>query len=166
MANRAAKERAIRATIDYYRTMVPEFRGALYFGYNLYKEEGTPPAIMDWTLVYPDEPAGSTTAPAGGATTAAGNKPTAASSVTTEKQNGGAVQTDPDSDKGSMSGSMPSGSSTVTAAAESKPANRAGSKTGMPTAIKIWLGILGGAFAVLGGLVAVWLWMNRKKQPV
>ena len=54
VANKAAKQRAIKATIAYYRT-VPEFRGALYFGYNLYKKEGNPAAVMDWTLQYPDD---------------------------------------------------------------------------------------------------------------
>lgn len=54
VADRAAKRRAIEATLRYYDT-VPEYEGFLYFGYNLYKEEGDPPAVMDWTLVYPQE---------------------------------------------------------------------------------------------------------------
>lgn len=54
--DRPSKERAIRATLDYYAT-VPEFEGYLYFGYNLYKEEGQPPAVMDWALRYPEEAA-------------------------------------------------------------------------------------------------------------
>ena len=54
--DRPAKEQAIRATLEYYST-VPEFRGYLYFGYNLYKEEGEPPAVMDWALRYPKEAA-------------------------------------------------------------------------------------------------------------
>ena len=49
-------QQAIRATLEYYST-VPEFRGYLYFGYNLYKEEGEPPAVMDWALRYPKEAA-------------------------------------------------------------------------------------------------------------
>ncbi len=52
--DRAAKRRAIEATLRYYET-VPEYEGFLYFGYNLYKEEGDPPAVMDWTLVYPEK---------------------------------------------------------------------------------------------------------------
>lgn len=54
VADRAAKRRAIEATLRYYET-VPEYEGFLYFGYNLYKEEGDPPAVMDWTLVYPEQ---------------------------------------------------------------------------------------------------------------
>lgn len=52
VADRAAKRRAIQATLRYYET-VPEYEGFLYFGYDLYKKEGEPPAVMDWTLVYP-----------------------------------------------------------------------------------------------------------------
>ena len=68
VANKAAKQRAIKATIAYYRT-VPEFRGALYFGYNLYKKEGNPAAVMDWTLQYPDDeqPAATTSSTSTGA---------------------------------------------------------------------------------------------------
>ena len=54
VSDRPAKEQAIRATLAYYDT-VPEYQGYLYFGYNLYKEEGEPPAVMDWALRYPQE---------------------------------------------------------------------------------------------------------------
>lgn len=56
VGDRPSKEQAIRATLDFYET-VPEFRGYLYFGYDLYKEEGEPPAVMDWALRYPEEDA-------------------------------------------------------------------------------------------------------------
>lgn len=51
--DREAKKKAIRATLDFYQTKYPNVCGTLYFGYNLYKEEGNPPAVMDWTLCYP-----------------------------------------------------------------------------------------------------------------
>ena len=52
--DQAAKIKAMKATMEFYG-QYPEFRGWLYFGYNLYKEEGSPPAVMDWSLVYPLE---------------------------------------------------------------------------------------------------------------
>lgn len=52
--DKEAKIKAIKATLDFYEQF-DEFRGWLYFGYNLYKEEGSPAAVMDWSLVYPLE---------------------------------------------------------------------------------------------------------------
>lgn len=52
--DKEAKIKAMKATLDFYEQF-DEFRGWLYFGYNLYKEEGNPPAVMDWSLVYPLE---------------------------------------------------------------------------------------------------------------
>lgn len=49
----AAKRRAMRAMVEFYQTNYPQVRGVLYFGYNLYKEEGNPPAVLDWSLEYP-----------------------------------------------------------------------------------------------------------------
>jgi hypothetical protein len=53
-----AKRKALPATTSYYRggssNGVPfRVRGTMYFAQNLYKEEGDPPALMDWTLDYP-----------------------------------------------------------------------------------------------------------------
>ena len=49
----AAKRRAVRAMAEFYGANYPQVRGILYFGYNLYKEEGTPPTVLDWALQYP-----------------------------------------------------------------------------------------------------------------
>lgn len=51
--NLHAKEIAMKATLDFYKENYPQVRGCLYFGYNLLKEEGNPPALLDWCLVYP-----------------------------------------------------------------------------------------------------------------
>ena len=51
--DREAKIKAMKATLKFYQSHFLEFKGWLYFGYNLYKEEGNPPAVMDWSLVYP-----------------------------------------------------------------------------------------------------------------
>ncbi|WIX98534.1 hypothetical protein QRX60_31270 [Amycolatopsis mongoliensis] len=53
-----AKRKALPATTSYYRggssNGVPfRVRGTMYFAQNLYKEEGDPAALMDWTLDYP-----------------------------------------------------------------------------------------------------------------
>lgn len=53
-----AKRTALTATTSYYRdgssSGTPfRVRGTMYFAQNLYKEEGEPPALMDWTLDYP-----------------------------------------------------------------------------------------------------------------
>lgn len=48
-----AKRRAMRAMVEFYQTNYPQVRGVLYFGYNLYKEEGDPPTVLDWALEYP-----------------------------------------------------------------------------------------------------------------
>lgn len=50
----AAKQKALESIIPFYQSNYPKnIRGMLYFGYNLYKEEGNPPSVMDWSLVYP-----------------------------------------------------------------------------------------------------------------
>ena len=51
--DKEAKIKAMKATLKFYQSYFSEFKGWLYFGYNLYKEEGNPPAVMDWSLVYP-----------------------------------------------------------------------------------------------------------------
>lgn len=51
--NLLAKNKALKATTAYYKNGFPGFRGTMYFGYNLFKSEGTPPAVMDWALAYP-----------------------------------------------------------------------------------------------------------------
>ena len=53
VADVAAKRKAMRAMVEFYQQNYPEVRGILYFGYNLYKEEGNPPTVMDWSLEYP-----------------------------------------------------------------------------------------------------------------
>ena len=54
VADKAAKQRALKAVMNFYRTNYPDnFAGLSYFGYNLYKEEGSPAAVMDWSLLYP-----------------------------------------------------------------------------------------------------------------
>jgi hypothetical protein len=55
----AAKVRALTTTTDYYRTGSSagrhfNVRGSLYFAQNLYKEEGVPASVDDWTLDYPN----------------------------------------------------------------------------------------------------------------
>ena len=49
---RKAKRRALAATTDYYSTSFPDVVGTIYFGYNMLKVEGNPPALLDWTLIY------------------------------------------------------------------------------------------------------------------
>lgn len=51
--NLLAKNKALKATTDYYVNHFPGVRGTQYFGYNLFKSEGTPAAVMDWALAYP-----------------------------------------------------------------------------------------------------------------
>ena len=53
VADVAAKRKAMRAMVDFYQDNYSQVRGILYFGYNLYKEEGDPPTVMDWSLEYP-----------------------------------------------------------------------------------------------------------------
>jgi hypothetical protein len=48
-----AKAIALKATADFYEANYPFVNGLMYFGYNLFKEEGNPPAVMDWALDYP-----------------------------------------------------------------------------------------------------------------
>lgn len=52
--DKAGKKRALKAVMNFYKTNYPDnFAGLSYFGYNLYKEEGSPAAVMDWSLLYP-----------------------------------------------------------------------------------------------------------------
>ena len=51
--DRAAKAKAVQETISYYKEEYPFVEGALYFGFNLLKEEGSDNAVMDWCLEYP-----------------------------------------------------------------------------------------------------------------
>ncbi|HIW74339.1 MAG TPA: hypothetical protein H9684_08435 [Firmicutes bacterium] len=173
--NREAKARAIRATIEYYRSAAPEFRGALYFGYNLYKEEGNPPAVMDWTLDYPDDSPATT---AGKTTTTA--RATAGTTASADVSGGApAGPAEPQGTAGSGTGdtSLQTGAGTSSAASSqtgafpsatsASPADGSGpeQKKGMSTATKAALGVLGGLTAVLAGLLGAWFWMNRKKRP-
>ncbi|NIK67212.1 carbohydrate-binding domain-containing protein [Paenibacillus sp. BK720] len=50
---KAAKQKALKATTNFYKTNYANVKGSLYFGYNLLKEEGSPSALMDWALEYP-----------------------------------------------------------------------------------------------------------------
>ena len=50
--DRDAKRKAMQETIKYYEEEYPFVEGAMYFGYNLLKVEGSDGAVMDWTLVY------------------------------------------------------------------------------------------------------------------
>lgn len=51
--DRAAKEAAMKGTVDFYRRNYPFVRGIMYFGYNLFKEEGKPLTVLDWAMQYP-----------------------------------------------------------------------------------------------------------------
>ena len=53
--DRDTKGVAMKAVVEFYKSNYPFVEGMLYFGYNLFKEEGTPPAVMDWSLRYPVE---------------------------------------------------------------------------------------------------------------
>jgi hypothetical protein len=50
VADRAAKVRALRATTRFYCADYPNVRGTMYFGFNVYKSEGQPPAMLDFGL--------------------------------------------------------------------------------------------------------------------
>jgi len=50
VADRAAKARALAATTRFYRDTYPSVRGTMYFGFNVYKSEGHPPAMLDFGL--------------------------------------------------------------------------------------------------------------------
>jgi hypothetical protein len=50
VANRPAKSRALVATTRFYCTGYPSVRGTLYFGFNIHKAEGEPPARLDFAL--------------------------------------------------------------------------------------------------------------------
>lgn len=47
-----AKRKALSATYDFYTGNYQFVKGFMYFGYNLYKKEGSPSAVMDWCLKY------------------------------------------------------------------------------------------------------------------
>lgn len=51
--NLLGKNKALKATTNYYKNNFSNVKGTLYFGYNLFKSEGNPPAVMDWALAYP-----------------------------------------------------------------------------------------------------------------
>lgn len=53
--DRQTKGVALKAVVDFYRKNYPFVEGLLYFGYNLFKEEGQDATIMDWALQYPVE---------------------------------------------------------------------------------------------------------------
>lgn len=48
--DRPAKQRALAATTRFYCGNYPSVRGTLYFGFNVYKREGDPPAMLDFGL--------------------------------------------------------------------------------------------------------------------
>jgi hypothetical protein len=50
VADRAAKGRALAATTHFYCAGYPSVRGTMYFGFNVYKSEGVPPAMLDFGL--------------------------------------------------------------------------------------------------------------------
>jgi hypothetical protein len=50
--SKKAKQKALQATTHYYRTHFSNVKGTLYFGYNLFKKEGSDNAEMDWALNY------------------------------------------------------------------------------------------------------------------
>ena len=53
--DRATKAVALRAMCSFYQENYSNVIGILYFGYNLFNQEGNPPAEMDWALLYPAE---------------------------------------------------------------------------------------------------------------
>lgn len=53
--DRQTKGVAMQTLVEYYRENYSFVEGMLYFGYNLFKEEGDPPTVMDWALQYPVE---------------------------------------------------------------------------------------------------------------
>jgi hypothetical protein len=50
VANAAAKRRALVATTRFYCASYASVRGTMYFGYNIFKAEGNPPAVLDFAL--------------------------------------------------------------------------------------------------------------------
>jgi hypothetical protein len=50
VADRAAKARALAATTRFYCSAYPSVRGTMYFGFNVFKAEGDPPATADFGL--------------------------------------------------------------------------------------------------------------------
>lgn len=51
VADREAKAKAFKAVSEFY-SQYDFVRGMMYFGYNLYKEEGSNNLMLDWTLYY------------------------------------------------------------------------------------------------------------------
>jgi hypothetical protein len=56
VADRAAKEKAMRATTEFYRSHYPDVIGTMYFGYDIVKPEGAPPRPLDFALEPPRTP--------------------------------------------------------------------------------------------------------------
>jgi hypothetical protein len=53
VADAAAKRRALHATNRFYCATYPNVRGTMYFGFNIVKREGNPPALLDFALSQP-----------------------------------------------------------------------------------------------------------------
>jgi hypothetical protein len=53
VADTAAKHRALSATNQLYCDSYPNVRGTVYFGFNIVKAEGNPPALLDFALQTP-----------------------------------------------------------------------------------------------------------------
>lgn len=49
--NKATKTIALKATTEFYNNMYANVEGTMYFGYNLNKVEGNPPALIDFGLI-------------------------------------------------------------------------------------------------------------------
>jgi hypothetical protein len=56
VADRAAKEKAMQAVTEFYRSHYPDVIGTMYFGYDIVKPEGTPPRPLDFALETPHTP--------------------------------------------------------------------------------------------------------------
>ena len=55
VADRSTKQRAIAATVGFYKNNYDFFAGAVYFGYNVLKSEGEDNLMLDWMLCYPED---------------------------------------------------------------------------------------------------------------
>jgi hypothetical protein len=53
VADHAAKEKAMRATTEFYRSHYPDVIGTMYFGFDIVKPEGRPPRPLDFALESP-----------------------------------------------------------------------------------------------------------------
>lgn len=65
VADTAAKHRALLATTRLYCDRYPHVRGTVYFGFNIVKAEGDPPALLDFALQAPPTRAAAATPAAG-----------------------------------------------------------------------------------------------------